>query len=259
MADLAPIYDLMRGSELNERVGGADPEQVGRFCHHNITLNMEIKPGDRILDFGCGIGRVLLQVANKADPSATIVGMDIMPEVIEFCRDHVTAAFPNVSFELIEGANTHYDKFIDRPAARSKREIIDIYGASFSKAYAFSVFTHVDQPDFPTLLSFVKDLLADHAEFLFTCFILTAYSRAAIRNQTATFKFGDMAFESNEKIFVGNRRDRLAFIAYDIGFLEDMIHRAGFVIAHVHYGAWRGCGFGSSLQDVVVVRKPVGA
>jgi hypothetical protein len=64
-----------------------------------------------------------------------------------------------------------------------------------------------------------------------------------------------MAFENNDTVFVGNTADRLAFIAYDIALLEEMVYQAGFVISHVHYGVWRGCGFGSSLQDIVVVRK----
>lgn len=256
MADLAPIYDIMRGSELNERVGGADPKLVGEFCFHNIKLHLPLGPHERVLDFGCGIGRVLLQVANRLPPSASIVGMDIMPEVIEFCRQHIAPVFGQAAFELIEGSNVHYDKYINGVGARKKADIIRNYGGRFTRAYAFSVFTHVDLGDFSTLLRFVGDLLAPCGEFMFTCFLLTEYSRAAIQDNATQFGFDSPEFEDSGNVFIGNSKDRLAFIAFDIGLVEKMVYDAGLVISCVQYGAWRGCGFGSSLQDIVVVRKP---
>ena len=256
MADLAPIYDLMRGSELNERVGGADPKMVGEFCFHNIKLHLTLGPEERVLDFGCGIGRVLLQVANHLPPTASIVGMDIMPEVIAFCRDHISPIFDHATFDLIEGSNVHYDKYIKGATAKKKAEIIRTYGSHFTKAYAFSVFTHVDLADFSTLLRFVGELLSPRGDFMFTCFLLTEYSRAAIKNKTAQFGFEHPKHEKGGDVFIGNAKDRLAFIAFDLGLVEKMVYDAGLVISRVQYGAWRGCGFGSSLQDIVVVRKP---
>jgi SAM-dependent methyltransferase len=256
MADLAPIYDLMRGSELNERVGGADPRLVGEFCFHNINLHLALGPQDRVLDFGCGIGRVLVQVANHLPPTASVVGMDIMPEVIAFCSEHIAPVFGHASFELIEGSNVHYNKYIKGGAARKKADVLRSHGGQFTRAYAFSVFTHVDLADFSTLLAFVKDLLLPGGEFMFTCFLLTEFSRAAIKNATAQFGFDNPRYESGGTVFIGNTTDRLAFIAFDIGLVEKLVYNAGLVISRVQYGAWRGAGFGDSLQDIVVVRKP---
>jgi SAM-dependent methyltransferase len=256
MADLAPIYDLMRGSELNERVGGADPKMVGEFCFHNILLHLTLGPHERVLDFGCGIGRVLVQVASHLPPTASVVGMDIMPEVIAFCRDHIAPTFSHATFELIEGSNVHYNKYIKGTAARKKADVLRTYGGQFSKAYAFSVFTHVDLADFSALLAFVKELLLPGGDFMFTCFLLTEFSRAAIKNNTAKFGFDNPKYESSNTVFIGNAKDRLAFIAFDIGLVEKLVYNAGLIISRVQYGAWRGAGFGDSLQDIVVVRRP---
>ncbi len=255
MADLARIYDLMRGTELNERVGGADPKLVGQFCFHNIQLHLPLAPHDRVLDFGCGIGRVLVQVANNLPPTAAVVGMDIMPEVIAFCREYIAPSFGHATFELIEGSNVHYNKYINGAAAMKKAAVVSTYGGQFSKAYAFSVFTHVDLADFSALLRFVGELLAPGGDFMFTCFLLTEYSRAAIKNKTVQFSFDQPRHEHAGNVFIGNPADRLAFIAFDLGLVEKLVFDAGLIISRVEYGAWRGCGFGSSLQDIVVVRK----
>lgn len=255
MDDVSALYGRMRGSELNQRVGGGDPEEVGFFCYHNIKQQIGFAPGDRILDFGCGIGRVLVQVAKETDPSTKIVGMDIMPDAIAFCRENIAGIFPNTTFELIEGGNVHYDKYIVSGGAKSRADILGSYGRSFSKAYAFSVFTHVDLDDFATLLRFVGDLLAKDGELLLTCFILTAFSRAAIENKKTTFGFDASSFENDGQVFIGNGADRLAFIAYDLGLLDKLVSEAGLVISRIEFGAWRGSGFGSSLHDMLVLRR----
>ena len=178
-----------------------------------------------------------------------------MPDAIEFCRATIGSAFPNTKFELIEGANVHYDRYITASPARSRSDIVSQYGGRFTKAFAFSVFTHVDLDDFAGLLRFISQMLAADAEFMFTCFILTKYARHAIEHKTTTFGFDGAAYEKNGQVFIGNGADRLAFIAFDIALIEQLVFEVGLVISRVEYGAWRGTQFGRSLHDIVVVRR----
>jgi hypothetical protein len=41
-----------------------------------------------------------------------------------------------------------------------------------------------------------------------------------------------------------------------LALVEKMVFDAGLVITHLEHGAWTGSGFSSSLQDVIVCRKP---
>jgi SAM-dependent methyltransferase len=255
MADLSGILQAMRGSPLNERVGGNDPERVGEFCFYHVGTNLDLQAEDHILDFGCGIGRVLVQVANRAPGSVQVVGMDIMPEAIDFCRAHIGPVFGNAAFELIEGSNVHYDKYISGGAAMPRDEVVRRYAGRFTKAYAFSVFTHVDLGDFQALLAFVGALLAPGGLFLFTCFLLTEHTRGAIREGQSTFGFADPAYESGGRVFIGNTGDRLAFIAFDIALVMKMVEDSGLILTRIDFGSWRG-SFGHSLQDIVVVQQP---
>jgi SAM-dependent methyltransferase len=259
MTDASAIFNAMRQSEMNDWVGGSDPEAVGDACVGILARYLTMNKTSRLLDFGCGVGRVLLSVLKNRPELGSITGFDIMPQVIRFCDERIAPAFPNSAFRLIQGRNDHYDQFIDAAgtiAPQSHDALRDEFSAAFTGAYAFSVFTHVEQADFGNLLGLVGALLEPGGELLFTCFLLTPYSRQAIEQHATLFPFGDTAYEADGGIFIGNRHDRLGFIAFNLSLVEQIVHNAGLVVTHVEHGSWTGAGFSGSLQDVVVCRRP---
>ncbi|MDO9091528.1 MAG: class I SAM-dependent methyltransferase [Rubrivivax sp.] len=259
MSDLNQIFDEIRKSEMNDWVGGSDPEAVGDGCVGILRRYLTINASSRLLDFGCGIGRVLLSVLKHNPAVGHVTGFDIMPQVISFCEKHIADNFPQTSFELMQGSNDHYDLFIaaaSESKPKSHSTLLGQYGSSFTGAYAFSVFTHLERADFQALLKLLADLLEPGGELLFTAFLLTPYSRRAIEERTALFPFGETALEDNGSIFIGNPSDRLAFIAFDLPLVEQMVFDAGLILSHVEHGSWTGSGFAATLQDVIVCRRP---
>jgi SAM-dependent methyltransferase len=259
MPDFKCIYDELRKSEMNDWVGGSDPEAVGDACVRILDRYVTINSNSRLLDFGCGVGRVLLSLLKHKPEIGSVAGFDIMPQVINFCETHIASAFPQVMFELIAGSNDHYDQFIAAGGARPAKSTALLrteYASMFTGAYAFSVFTHVEMADFRSLLKLLAILLEPGGELLFTAFLLTPYSRRAIDERTSVFPFDEMAFEAEGEIFIGNASDRLGFIAFDLGLVERMVFDAGLVITQLEHGGWAGAGFSGSLQDVIVCRRP---
>jgi cyclopropane fatty-acyl-phospholipid synthase-like methyltransferase len=259
MSDFKRIYDELRKSEMNDWVGGSDPESVGDACVRILDRYLTINASSRLLDFGCGVGRVLLSVLKHKPNVGRITGFDIMPQVISFCDTHIANEFPQARFELIDGSNDHYDQFIAAAginAAKSKTLLQSEYASQFTGAYAFSVFTHVETVDFRALLSLLSNLLEPGGELLLTAFLLTPYSRSAIEQRTTSYPFGESAYEAQGNIFIGNSTDRLGFIAFDLALVEQMVFDAGLVITHVEHGSWTGAAFSGSLQDVIVCRRP---
>ena len=244
---------------MNSWVGGSDPEAVGDACFSILSRHLKLDSNAKLLDFGCGIGRVALSVLKHRPQVRQLVGLDIMPQVVDFCRSAIETEYPNTRFEAIEGSNDHYDGFVQAAGARprlAQREVIDRYRASFTGSYAFSVFTHLERADFQSALRFVQQMLEPGGEFLFTCFLITPGTRAAIVRNECLFVFRTDQFEEDGSIFVGNPDDRLGFIAFDQNLVEQMVHEAGLVVTHTERGSWPGTNFSGSLQDVVVCRKP---
>jgi SAM-dependent methyltransferase len=259
MNGVARIFETMRHSEMNSWVGGSDPETIGDASYRTLKKYIELNDNSKLLDFGCGIGRVALSVIKHTPNISCIIGLDIVPQFVDFCRENISTAFPQARFQRVKGRNDHYDKYIAAAPVKSvhEDEALSTLSASFTGAYAFSVFTHVDIGDFGSLLQSLLDYLKPGGELLFTAFLLTPFSRNAIDAKTASIAFGDCGYESNGRIFIGNRRDRLAFVAYDLSSVEQVAYEAGLTITHVDYGSWTGASFSSSLQDVIVCRRPI--
>lgn len=254
--DFPRLFDAMRGSEMNQWVGGADPELVGDICATLLLRHVPIMGGERALDFGCGIGRVALALLRQRPALGSLTGFDIVPRVVEFCRATIGPHFPNVNFEVLADRNAHYERFKDATAPRSRDDLTAAYSGSFDFAYAYSVFTHIDTSDFVPLLRFVGGLLKPKGRFLFTAYALTPYSRHQIARRATTNRVERGHYEQDGDVFIANPEDRLAFIGYDIRRIETIIWEAGLIPCAVEYGDWRGDKMCDSFQDIFVCRRP---
>ncbi|MCW2366814.1 SAM-dependent methyltransferase [Sphingobium sp. B7D2B] len=257
MNDISRIFEKLRDSQMNDWIGGSDPEVVGDAMADIIRRLIPFDENSRMLDFGCGIGRGMLALYKEGVVPAQSVGVDIMPPVIEFCRENIESALPGTSFELIEGSNDHYDRFIGDEPRKSIDQFTKDYEGRFTHGYAFSVFTHIDRKDFEDVLSTVSKVLAPGGKFLFTCFTLTQFSRYMIDREQPVFPLSDRVLVDNGEVLWGHKSDPLAFIAFDKNLLEQMVWNAGLAITKVDYGCWMGGQIGSSLHDLIVVTKPL--
>jgi ubiquinone/menaquinone biosynthesis C-methylase UbiE len=97
-----PVYDLMTAAM---RIAAADEELL---AHANL------QPAHRVLDVGCGTGRLTLQ-AGQDHPQATIVGLDPDPAALERARRKARARGVAVRFDLgYAGSLAYADESIDR-------------------------------------------------------------------------------------------------------------------------------------------------
>jgi tRNA1(Val) A37 N6-methylase TrmN6 len=72
----------MRQSEMNEWVGGADPELAGEVCASILLRHVPVDSNTRLLDLGAGIGRVALAVVRQRPQLKSLTGFDIIPRMV---------------------------------------------------------------------------------------------------------------------------------------------------------------------------------
>lgn len=75
---------------------------LARLLHHAA-----LRPGEAVLDIGCGTGASCLAAAAAVGPSGHVTGLDIAAQLLDRTRDRVAAAgLANTSFVLAD-AQTH--------------------------------------------------------------------------------------------------------------------------------------------------------
>ncbi|HVN67733.1 MAG TPA: methyltransferase domain-containing protein [Candidatus Sulfotelmatobacter sp.] len=69
-----------------------------------LIAKLHLKGNERILDIGCGDGRITAAIAEQV-PNGSVVGIDSSAEMIDFSRSNFPAtAHPNLSFELMDAS-----------------------------------------------------------------------------------------------------------------------------------------------------------
>src|SRR5438874_4060962 len=68
-------------------VGSGDFRQIGRvFRDYFIELG-DLQPGDRVLDIGCGIGRMAIPLTKYLSKNGEYWGIDIVKHGIDWCQE----------------------------------------------------------------------------------------------------------------------------------------------------------------------------
>lgn len=73
-----------------------------------------LKPGDRVMEVGCGTGSLALAAKRQVGPSGEVLGIDIAPEMIavasrKAARKHVSASFRTGSFADLAVPDNSFD------------------------------------------------------------------------------------------------------------------------------------------------------
>jgi SAM-dependent methyltransferase len=157
MRQLTDLGRYLRNAALDARLfvtGKRDPElpphryrQIGPgdFRERGKTLaallvRNGLEPQHRVLDIGCGIGRVALGLTSVLSREAHYEGFDVDARAIRWCREHLTPRYPNFRFTHAN-VNTprHNRRGVDATAFRFPYD-----DATFDFAFATSVFTHLE-------------------------------------------------------------------------------------------------------------------
>src|SRR5438270_11464898 len=72
-----------------------DYEAIDRLFHE-ITATLlraaEVRPGERVLDVGCGSGSTLLELASRTGPGGRALGIDVSRQSVEQANHRLAAA-----------------------------------------------------------------------------------------------------------------------------------------------------------------------
>ncbi len=231
-------------------VGKGDFVKIGReFRQHFVEL-AGLQPGHRVLDVGCGIGRMAIPLTEYLSPAGGYWGFDIVKKGIDWCSERITPKFPNFHFQHSDVYNKHYNPDGQARACDYRFPFEDDF---FDFIFLTSVFTHMVPADLENYLKEIARVLKPGGTCLITFLLLNKESSGLIRDGKSDLDF----VHEMDGYFTTKPADPEAAIAYDEGVALKFLDQCGLAAEPpVRYGSWCGRKKYLSYQDIVIARKP---
>ena len=206
-----------------------------------------LRPDERVLDIGCGIGRMALPLTQYLD-GGSYEGIDVVAEGIAWCQDNIAARYPNFRFQRLDLAHPIYNPGGALAASGVRLPFAD---GAFDFVFLTSVLTHLAPEEIRAYAREIRRVLAPGGRCLVTAFMLNGPAREGLAAGR-----GVLPFEAEEGPVAFAFRDQpMAAVAYDEDFLLAMFLGAGLRRRRpAVYGRWSGRPFpGPSFQDISVL------
>ncbi len=234
-------------------VGDGDFKAVGlEFLSHFIRMG-GLRPESRVLDIGCGIGRMAVPLTQYLDfEKGRYSGIDPVEGGIAWCRRFITQAYPNFAFQRVDIA---HDLYNPKGKISGKALKLPYADRQFDFVIMTSVVTHLPPDEVLVYLGEVGRLLKPGGRLFMTAFVVDPVAAA---NESGR-RDPRLAFERHGDgpcWFVADLPP-LAAVGFDDGFLDKALERVGLATVLKSLGHWRGQA-AEHYQDVFVAECRAG-
>lgn len=263
LISVAPMANEMRGVPLERIVPSQLPVPTadqsvmvghGDFVETSFSMFSLFKliggleRDARVLDPGCGLGRIAYALAHYLSEQGRYEGFDVSAEAIALAKS-IFAGKKNFSFQQVDLYNKMYNPDGKIRSADFKFPFAD---QSFDFVILTSVFTHMLADDIRRYLAEISRTLDSGGRCFATFFAIDEMAR---KNLDAGRTHQKINHRLSEHCYVENRSVPENAIAYDFLALSEMIAEAGLCIEQVHWGRWSGHHPFLSYQDVFLLGK----
>jgi SAM-dependent methyltransferase len=235
---------LIPPRRLSGYVGGGDFRATGEeFLTHFHQL-AGLNPGDRVLEIGCGIGRMARVLAGVLRPPGSYDGFDAVASGIHWCRSRYRETAAPFRFQH---ADLHNPAYNPRGTVVASDYRFPYADGAFDLVIATSLFTHLLEHAADHYLDEAARVLAPGGRLFCTWYLIEDAHRAAPPGQ----------FQRTDPGAPTAVRDPAVpedAVAFDERWLRERLPAHRLCLRTLARGSWPGRE-GRSLQDIVVAER----
>jgi SAM-dependent methyltransferase len=230
-------------------VGGTNYREVGLEFRDLFVRYGGLKPGDRVLDVGSGIGRMAAPLTGYLAASGEYQGFDIVKKGVQWSQKHITPRYPNFHFLHSDVKNKFYNPGGAYEASSYRFPYED---GIFDFVFLTSVFTHMFPSDMENYAKEISRVLTKSGTCFITMFLLNEESESLIEKKLSTQNF----VYRLEGCVTADAKNPEASLAFEETYVRSLFVGLGLSIREpIHYGAWCGRKEFLSYQDIVIATK----
>lgn len=233
--------------------GGAETWEAIALSHIAIYDRLcPIAPDHKIVEIGCGVGRDAMVLGDRLGPEGKYVGIDIIRESIDWCKQSIAAADARFRFEHFDVCSPLHNP----SGVRGTRDVrIPVEDAFADRVLAQSVLTHMFRDDIVHYLREIQRVLRPDGLACLSMFVVDEALRGRLAavpgRRRLTFQTAqgtgcwiDVAWKPE------------AAVAYSFSAIEAMVGEAGLRFARpIARGNWSGENASDHGQDIVTLGR----
>lgn len=229
-------------------IGSGDFKKQGLHLLNLLINHAELKPDSKVLDVGCGIGRLAIPLTTYLNENGSYDGFDIVKKGIDWCQSKISPKYNNFKFKHVDLKNDLYNLNTEKEA---KDFVFPYQPNSFDCIVLTSVFTHMMPSDVDNYLGQIAQVMKPEGKAIITFFVLNPEIKEKMEANKTSFSFK----HSYEGYSLMNNNVKEANIAFDEGFLKKLLDKHGLKIDTLSYGKWSANADAWDFQDVAIITK----
>lgn len=236
------------GDSLIDLVGGGGREAFFRvgfeFLGHFIH-KAGLTPDSRVLDVGCGVGRIAYALAHYLGSDAAYEGFDLCQESIAWANREIGGFRSTFRFERID---LQHDLYNPEGAIHPSDFRFPYENDAFDFVFLTSVFTHMSATEVRSYLAEIRRVLQPGGSCFLTAFLLDADSEE-LAKQGKGHQF--FPHQWGEGFTTDPERPESA-VAFSDEKMMEWLKQSGLELKKRFPGYWSGRPCGFSYQDLLI-------